>query len=420
MSLLLRPKKLTTRSKVAEYDLSQVSGQNVPDKGSPYYWVLEDGVWIKRTRRGVNLLSANQASGGENGNTVGVGINFSGATVTSSTEKPRTGTRSFKVVCDGTSVGQGMVTSNKTVVAIQGQIVTCSAYVAGLTGGEEAFLYLNENDIDGNWLRGFVSPLTTLGTDFQRLSISEEIGTNTTFVTFVVRGKNSTAMTFYVDDMQLEYSELTDWELPPLNGLLGSGAGTDTNNPTPTGTGLSFDSNDYVSLPSLPPMYGFDIVFTLASAVTSLSTALGLLGIGSYTGINFGSSTANLTNEIIAIINAQIDDGIPSARLGWCSTVDNISAGTHLLQLNFNGAWSLQLNRVTLPLIANIDSGGYQRPLPSGAIKLGATGVGSSSFNTHQIHHFIPHTEPRTLIEIATDAKVLRDWTKGKGLTPLW
>ena len=54
---------------------------------------------------------------------------------------------------------------------------------------------------------------------------------------------------------------LTDYSGNGRHGTLGATSGAAADDPTWTAQGLSFDGGDFVSLPSLPAIYGFDIVF---------------------------------------------------------------------------------------------------------------------------------------------------------------
>ncbi len=253
--LMMKPCGIPLTKSCAIYKmLEPADGQTITDSGAPYYWVFESGVWVKKARRGVNLLLPNQASA-EDGTLVGVTGNTATTSVYNSTEKARTGTRVFKVIGDGTQANQGIAigTSSSIVPVLPGKVVHYSSYVAGLNGGEEVNIFVGEYDANKNYLRGSSSSLVAMSTDFTRLTHSRTVGNDCRFTTMNVLAKANTAMTFYVDDSQIEYDQLTDFEMPRLHGYNGSTLAVDANDGTWTSAGLQFGANDYGSLLSMPP-----------------------------------------------------------------------------------------------------------------------------------------------------------------------
>lgn len=151
-----------------------------------------------------NLCRYPNAEGGTN---AGWGV-FGSSVITSSTEQAHTGTRSYKVVCTGLAVGEGI-----------GQLVSLAEGVAssGVAGPETLSLWLySPNDVPfalvaeeyvpGGSLvavRGTTDFVTVAG--WQRVSVTGTKGTATNVMRLTLRTRVSPqSVTFYVDDVLCE------------------------------------------------------------------------------------------------------------------------------------------------------------------------------------------------------------------------
>lgn len=394
-------------------DLQQITSDHVP-----YYWTYESGAWVKRRRRGVNLLLPNQASGGEDGNTVGFAVYGTGVTITVDATHPSDGTKCIKSVADGSAIQQGIKLSDyKSILA--GQTKVFSAYLSG-SSPNPVVMQIRGRDINGTLTADVVvSSNITLTDTPTRYELAFTASAGTTQCEFAVRttGVSGVACTLYIDSLQLELgATASDWELPPLNGYNGSALTANTNSGTFNGQGLLLGSDDYATTPAMPPLKGRDTVFTLASDINAASGAKCLFTQKTGSGVFLGSLTGLLTNEIITLSIPNADDGGDEFRAAWCDAVASISAGTHLAQWNRlpSGTWELVLDgeEKILTIV------GTARDIPAGAGKQGTNGT--YYFNTGSIDHDVPHPETRTHKELLDTRRKLKAEILSRGGTPLW
>lgn len=154
----------------------------------------------------VNLLTANQSDGTDSlGNITGFSVYKSGTTLTSSTEQAYAGTKSLKVVVDGTQSGQG-VTETSAIVSIVGITYALSTRVYAPNG---LSMTLRLQDGSSNIIS--TTPFTGTGA-WQYVTVTGVATTTGILMTICPTG--STAQTFYVDQLQLEpRTSATPWIL---------------------------------------------------------------------------------------------------------------------------------------------------------------------------------------------------------------
>jgi hypothetical protein len=136
---------------------------------------------------------------------------------------------------------------------------------------------------------------------------------------------------------------LTDY-VGGFHGRLGSTTGADADDPTWTAQGLNFGGNDYVSLPSLPAVYGIDVVFKPASPLTTSSDRQDFLSNINDSGVYFIHEPAD---AIVAVKQETSAGYSASHRRAWVQGGGSISAAWHLLQCDVRPAtqyWNIVLD----------------------------------------------------------------------------
>lgn len=163
--------------------------------------------------RGANLLTTNQANGGEDGTTTGFFTNQ--CTIASDATKAREGTRSIKVTASITGAGAGPYIANLPVIGG----MTYSASVWGLNGssaGRAPWCRIEWYDVAGAQITAGTGTATTLNNAWQRLSYTGAAPANAVKATFAIYASNTGAVGDYwfLDGFKFEQGTLTDWCLP--------------------------------------------------------------------------------------------------------------------------------------------------------------------------------------------------------------
>lgn len=172
---------------------------------------------------------------------------------------------------------------------------------------------------------------------------------------------------------------LTDKSGNGNHGQNGSTVGTDTNDVTFNGLYAICAGDDYVILPDLGSVYGFQLAFYNNDAISAASTSQYLLRFGVDGYLSTGSSTGYLLNEIITVTY------INTIRSGWCNASDSVTVGWHLVECVWDGAkYRIILDGAEKP----ITTYGSQALL-SGYIWLGKYGT-SNGLNGNMAY-FIPY-----------------------------
>lgn len=144
---------------------------------------------------------------------------------------------------------------------------------------------------------------------------------------------------------------------------LGSTLASDTNDPAWTPQGLTFDSTDYHGLP-LQAVRSIGWVFYAPTNITPATPEIKILNDASTTNLSLGASTGALVNEVITMAWV---DGQGTGRVAWTGAGNQIAAGWHVLQCNFDGvSWRLRLDGALLPLTS---VGSSHRELPASVIR---------------------------------------------------
>lgn len=184
------------------------SGQRGVAPGEVYAW----GAMVNQRRNVTrNLLTMNQANGGEDGTATGFNLNNPGTVFTSSNEQAHSGSRSIKSVCDGTLGAQGVYVTY--VPCRASRLHTAEAYVIG---SGNLSITITELDSSGGII-GF-TPFDFVGDpgQWQKVSVSRQFGPNAINVRLGVRtalgvGQN---VVFYVDDLMIHEGDPIPFELP--------------------------------------------------------------------------------------------------------------------------------------------------------------------------------------------------------------
>jgi len=166
------------------------------------------------------------------------------------------------------------------------------------------------------------------------------------------------------------------------NGMLGSTSAVDVNDPTYDGTGLSFGGDDYVNIGNIgKEMRTCQIVFYTPIVINKDSVGQTLINFINGEGtLTLGSGTSALTNEVIHV---QCGSGL---RCGWCSTIDSISIGWHVVEIIWDGTkYRILLDGAEKP----ITIAGTPVVLTVNALQLGRQFNGSSYFTGKQAEIFI-------------------------------
>jgi hypothetical protein len=162
-----------------------------------------------------NLLTENQANGGEDGTVTGF-VAHLGATISSSTEQAWQGSRSIKVITEGASPNEGVRVNCPAKI---GATYSLSLWIRG---SGTARLLLSEAGT-GQATLGDVVHLTD---SWQRLTVTRTVTTYTTLYCYA-RIVSQQDTTFYIDGLQLEEGDTaTDWCLGAHRRLLGPSEGT--------------------------------------------------------------------------------------------------------------------------------------------------------------------------------------------------
>jgi hypothetical protein len=161
-----------------------------------------------------NLLTLNQATGGDStGDTTGFSA-VSGATITRDTTEKWNGTGSIKVVTPGVAANEGVNFDSPTLTA--GKIYTISGYAWG-AGTIQAYA------------NSVVSTGVTLSSTKQRITL-QVIPATTQAYALRFRTTGTEAATFYIDGLQLEEgTTASDFALPAVdysNAVINPSAGT--------------------------------------------------------------------------------------------------------------------------------------------------------------------------------------------------
>jgi hypothetical protein len=196
------------------------------------------------------------------------------------------------------------------------------------------------------------------------------------------------------------------------HGQLGSTSGADVNDPSWTAQGQSFGADDYDMIGgNLGVLRGCQMVFTVPQ-ITPATTTLAPVAFRAGDYLSLGSITAGLDNEIITLTNAS------GARSAWCDAAGSIAAGTHVLDMWFDGSqWCFALDGVS----KTITTAGSPVAVTASAMRVGnGGGTWTLFFNGGQAHTLLPYSVAPTVAEFARNRNYLRAEMARRGATPLW
>jgi hypothetical protein len=334
VSVSVRPVKNAAQADGATAWLWGAQLREGTDPGD-YYPTTDKQILMDYSRPRKNLLLPTIANGCEDGTTSAFAAWGKGVTLSSSTEQFWQGSRSLKVVCDGTVAGQGQYYQWYTYGLSPGKTYTGSVYVKG-TAGATLALNLVERTDTGIGTGGGASVNLTATGGWDRVVATFTAGATGRCANMRVIVNGTLATTFYVDGFQLEEGSVaTEWTAPPNIGTLGSKLGTDTNDPTWTGQGLAFETDDYVSL-------GNGIAKRLAGTpgmtlMVAVKSGRGL----TYGGI-VGTDTTTMPLRAFVLIDP---DGIGAGPGFYIAGNSSISKSAKLNQPLSNTAYSLVTGR---------------------------------------------------------------------------
>ena len=201
------------------------------------------------------------------------------------------------------------------------------------------------------------------------------------------------------------------------HGQLGSTTGADAADPSWTAQGLSFDGGDFVSIPTLPAIYGIDVVFKPTSAVTTSSARMDVLSNINDSGLTLGPCTGNLSNEFITIKQEPAAGYSTAHRRARTQAGGSISNSSwHLLQCDVRAAtqyWNIVLDGT------EIDNATVNTPTQflSGFWTMGKAAHASAQFYNGEVAYVIFYGSARTNEQQAQNRQVLESLLTSRGIT---
>jgi hypothetical protein len=191
-----------TRSSVAY----GYAGNSVP-ADTPVYEAIAGvrGVLVEEAT--TNLLTANQSTGTDTlGDTTSF-TSYNGATLSSSTDQAKEGSKSLKIITPGITYPEGCANTS-TIAVTGGNNYTLSGWVYAPVGATlRAFL------MTGDGVHYSYTEITGTGA-WQYFTTTFSVPTDHTTVSFHIRTQGTQAITFYVDQLQLEAKAYpTTWTL---------------------------------------------------------------------------------------------------------------------------------------------------------------------------------------------------------------
>jgi hypothetical protein len=208
---------------------------------------------------------------------------------------------------------------------------------------------------------------------------------------------------------------LTDYK-GGFHGTLGATSGAAADDPTWTAQGLSFNG-DFVSIPTLPAIYGIDVVFKPTSAVTTSSARMDLLSNINDSGLTLGPCTGNLSNEFITIKQEPAAGYSTAHRRARTQAGGSISNSSwHLLQCDVRAAtqyWNIVLDGT------EIDNATVNTPTQflSGFWTMGKAAHASAQFYNGEVAYVIFYGSARTNEQQAQNRQVLKSILTSRGIT---
>jgi hypothetical protein len=152
-----------------------------------------------------NYLTENQSN--IETDTTGFNTTASGTTLSRDTTTCWEGQASLKVVCDGTTSGQGFYTSSVNVFA--GRTYTASVY---LKGSGTVYLVIEERKADDTPINTTVSSAITLTSSWQRISITRTFSNQGFKACLKVYTTSAQSITFYADGLMInERDTALEW-----------------------------------------------------------------------------------------------------------------------------------------------------------------------------------------------------------------
>jgi hypothetical protein len=317
-----------------------------------YYPTTDKQILMDYSRPRKNLLLPTIANAGEDGTTSAFATWGTGVTLSSSTEQFWQGSRSLKVVCDGTVAGQGQYYQWYTYGLSPGKTYTGSVYVKGTAGATLALNLVERTDTGAGTGGGANVNFTATG-GWDRVVATFTAGATGRCANMRVTVNGTLATTFYCDGFQLEEGSVaTAWEAPPNHGILGSALGSVTNDPIWVREGLRYEEDDYVkfgpisdSTGTVQPMGATVTAFYVPSSVSAASAKSCSFALAPNAAIYLGAVAGAPANNIITV---QYDAA--GSYTSWCDAAATITAGWHTLAVAWNGtAYDIYLDGAMLP-----------------------------------------------------------------------
>jgi len=151
-----------------------------------------------------NLLTLNQSNGCESGATTGFS-SYYGTPLTAESGQSYQGNTCLKVACPGNIETEGFSTGAKVASLVGAKMVTVSAFIKG--SGTAHLIIMNQS---GTWRHVLTQPIPNT---WQRWTLTGQMNAADTGVIVGILTSTQQAVTFYVDNLQIEEGPTaTDWQ----------------------------------------------------------------------------------------------------------------------------------------------------------------------------------------------------------------